>query len=258
MKRQVGQPCPFGEVAVRAIGSSTTECHSILLSSADEIMTTTAGFIFDMDGTLLDNTRFHTQSWLEVLADLGIPISAKDLHRHAAGKTTREVLGSIFSQQLSEVQILDYSERKERIYRELCRPHLKPLEGLISFLLESRNRGIPMAVATSAREGNIEFVLNGLDLKSFFQVIVGAGEVQHSKPHPEMFRTAAARLGVAPPHCLVFEDSLAGIEAAHRAGMRTVVVATSLQAGEVMGLPSVILAIDDFSALTPASLLEPQ
>jgi beta-phosphoglucomutase len=85
-----------------------------------------AGFIFDMDGTLLDNTRFHTQSWLELLTSLGIQMSAEDLHRHAAGKTTREVLWGIFGPQLLETQILEYSERKEQIYRALCRPHLKP------------------------------------------------------------------------------------------------------------------------------------
>jgi beta-phosphoglucomutase len=99
-------------------------------------------------------------------------------------------------------------------------------------------------------------VLDGLEIRSFFDAIVGANNVQESKPHPQMFLMAAERLGVNPRQCMVFEDSLAGIEGAHRAGMRVIAITTSLRAGEVVGLPSVISAVSDFSPLSPLSLLE--
>jgi beta-phosphoglucomutase len=213
-------------------------------------------FIFDMDGTLVDNARFHTQSWMEIFRGLRVPIKEEELHIRAGGKTAREVLQSVMGDRLSISEIDEYSERKERLYRKLCRPHLKLLEGLEEFLTEARRLEIPMAVATSAREGNIEFVLGGLGIKSYFTAVIGAQDVLHSKPHPEMFLAAARRLGIASERCIVFEDSLAGIEAAHRAGMQTVVVTTTLSAVDFRHLPGVKMAVEDFRAVHPASLLK--
>ena len=212
-------------------------------------------FIFDMDGTLVDNARFHTQAWMEIFQSLQVSINEEELHIQAGGKTAKEVLRSVMGDRLSASQVDEYSERKEHLYQQLCRPHLRLLDGLEEFLAEARSLKIPMAVATSAREGNIEFVLGGLDVRSYFTVVIGAQDVQHSKPHPEMFLAAAHRLGIAPEWCIVFEDSLAGIEAAHRAGMQTVVVTTSLSPIALRGLPDVIVAVDDYKALRPESLL---
>jgi beta-phosphoglucomutase len=218
------------------------------------MMFRTRAFIFDMDGTMVDNMEFHTQSWLELFTTLGVQLDAEEFQRQTSGKTTGETLRQIIGPHLSDDEIVALSERKESLYRNLYGPHLKPVAGLISFLDAARRLDIPMAVATSAGRGNIQFVLDGLGVTSYFKVIAGGEDVQHSKPHPEMFLIAAQRLGTRPEHCLVFEDSLAGIEAARRAGMKAIVVTTTLGTQDIKDRDTVKQVIQDFTSLDPALL----
>jgi beta-phosphoglucomutase len=156
---------------------------------------------------------------------------------------------------VSEAQIVEYAARKECLYRALFRPHLKPVAGLVEFLAAARHLGVPMALATSAGGRNIEFVLGGLGIAACFDAVVGGDDVPQGKRGPELFLAAAQGLGVEPGSCLVFEDALAGIQAAAMAGMRTVVVATNHQAEKWRALPSVLDVVVDFTSLDPASLL---
>jgi len=213
-------------------------------------------FIFDMDGTLVDNMRFHAQAWAELFASLGVAISSGELRARTSGKTSTEILRGILGPHLSEGEVAEYIERKEELYRAAYLPHMKPIAGLDHFLSEAHRLNIPMAVATSAGERNIHFVLGGLGLEPYFQLIVGAEDVRWGKPNPAMLLTAAHRLKVAPEGCLVFEDSLAGLEAVRRAGMRAIAITTTHAAHELQGLPAVIQVIADYCGLNPASLLE--
>jgi beta-phosphoglucomutase len=196
-------------------------------------------FIFDMDGTLVDNSDFHTQAWLTLLNEIGIEIDAGELHRQNAGKTNAETFRGILGDSHSE----------EKLYQESYRPHIQPVRGLMAFLDQVRAMGIPLALATSAGQQNISLVLDGLGIRDYFAVVVGAEDIQKSKPHPEMFLTAAHRLGILPQSCLVFEDSPVGIEAARRAGMRTVVITTFLDPKELQGAAGILQAVPDFTHL---------
>jgi HAD superfamily hydrolase (TIGR01509 family) len=158
---------------------------------------------------------------------------------------------------LSDGQVRAYASRKESIYRELYRPHLQPLPGLRAFLEKSQKLGVPMALATSADEQNVALVLDGLDLRRYFSVIVAARDIQHSKPHPQVFLLAADRLGLAPADCVVFEDSQAGAESARRAGMRLVLITTSLDGQALAEICGVEIAVKDFTRLDPRCLLTP-
>ncbi len=218
-------------------------------------MNPSAAFILDMDGTIVDNIPFHVRSWLALLAELGVPITEAGFIRRMVGKTNAETLRELVGADLTDEQIAAYAERKEALYRELYRPHLRPVPGLDEFLQDAHRLGIPLALATSAPRANIDFVLGGLGLDGHFQAVIGADRVARGKPHPDLFLAAAEALSMTPARCLVFEDSLMGLEAARRAGMPAVAVATTLDPREFARLPNVVRVTRDL-ALDPAALLE--
>jgi beta-phosphoglucomutase family hydrolase len=214
-------------------------------------MTENIAFIFDMDGTIVDNMRIHNQTWQIVMADEGVQIDIDDFNRQTTGKKTPEILRLYLGEKATEVEIQRISEKKENIYRQVFRPYLRAIAGLPGFLEEARKLHIPVGLATSAGKTNIEYTLSGTGLKPYFDVLVGGEEVLQGKPDPEIFLMAAQRLGVPPQRCLVFEDALLGIEAACRAGMQAVAITTTLPAKEFVGLCPVVEIASDFLDLHP-------
>lgn len=216
---------------------------------------TKRAFIFDMDGTLVDNMRFHTEAWGKMLAENGVEMNAHDFLVKTAGKTNREILPTVFGA-ISDERIVELGTRKETLYQELFLPHRKAIKGALEFLAEARNLGVKMAVATAAPVVNMEFILDGLDLRKFFDAITTADEITNGKPNPEIFLRSAEKLGVEASNCLVFEDAFGGFEAAHRAGMKSVGIATVNSIEEILRLDSVLEAHADFSTLKAQELIE--
>ena len=212
-------------------------------------------FIFDMDGTLVDNMRFHTEAWGKMLEENGVRMNAHDFLVKTAGKTNREILPGVFGE-ISDARILELGERKESLYRELFLPERRPVEGVLEFLEESKRLGVKMAVATAAPVGTMVFILDGLNLRRFFDAITTADDITNGKPDPEIFLRSAEKLGVEPQHCLVFEDAVGGFEAAHRAGMKSIGIATVNSIEDILKLDGVVEAHADFSALRPQELIE--
>lgn len=210
-----------------------------------------SAFIFDMDGTLLDNMGFHRDVWVEFLAEKGIRIDAEQFSAFSAGRTNAEILRQLIGPHLSDFQVEEYSEAKEELYRSRYRHLMKPAEGLPEFLHKAREMGAPLAVASSAGCDNIHFHLDVLHLEGIFDVLVGSEDVRRGKPDPEIFLTAAERLGVAPARCLVFEDTPTGIEAAQRAGMRVVAFTTSYSSERLRQIQAVLRVEENFLALDP-------
>jgi beta-phosphoglucomutase family hydrolase len=208
-------------------------------------------FIFDMDGTVVDNMRVHNQTWQLVLADEGVRIDIDDFNRQTTGKKTPEILRLYLGEKATSDEIARISEKKEDIYRQVFRPYLRAIAGLPGFLEETRRLHIPVGLATSAGKINIEYTLSGTGLKPYFDVLVGGEEVLQGKPDPEIFLLAAQRLGVLPQHCLVFEDALLGVEAACRAGMQAVAITTTIPARDFVGVCPVIEIASDFLDLHP-------
>jgi beta-phosphoglucomutase family hydrolase len=215
---------------------------------------TNRAFIFDMDGTLVDNMHFHTEAWGKMLAENGVKINAHDFLVKTAGKTNREILPSVFGE-ISDEKILELGERKETLYRELFLPHRKAVAGATEFLEDAQRLGVKMAVATSAPIANMEFILDGLELRRFFGAITTADDITNGKPHPEIFLKSAEKLSVEPKNCLVFEDAIGGFEAAHRAGMKAVGIATVNRIEDILQLASVAEAHADFRNLKPKELI---
>lgn len=213
-----------------------------------------AAVIFDMDGTLLDNMSLHVETWIALLRDNGMEITAADYYASGFGGTAEEAVRHFLGQHLTDAEASVLADQKEFLYRYLLRSRLKPLPGLRRFLQALQQAGVPMAVATSAGSRNIEFVLEGMKVRSFFGVVVGAHNVVQGKPHPDLFLLAAESLGVPPEQCLVFEDSYPGFEAARRAGMRVVAVTTTHPREELLGVPGVVTVIADYKGLSPQAL----
>jgi beta-phosphoglucomutase family hydrolase len=212
-------------------------------------------FIFDMDGTLVDNMHVHTEAWGKLLNENNIPFNAHDFLVKTAGKTNREILPTVFGD-ISEEKITELAHRKESLYREMFLPFRKPVDGLVKFLQTSQDLGIKMAVATASAIPNVEYLLDGLDLRKFFDAVTTAEEVKNGKPHPEFFLKSAEKLGVEPQNSIVFEDALGGFEAAHRAGMQSIGIATVNPIEFILEQKSVVEADDNFVKFNPKNLVE--
>lgn len=211
--------------------------------------------IFDMDGTLVHNMPTHIQAWQDTFAQVGVQIDKDEFNRSTTGKTNLEIMRLLLGPDVSQAEMISLGDRKEALYRERFADCREPLPGLVKLLELARSLGIPMAVATAAQPANIAFILDELNLRRYFQVVVGAHNVERGKPHPDIFLKSAELLGVAPENSLVFEDALGGIEAARRAGMTAVMICTTIAAQEVAGLAHVLDAVPDFTYLALEELL---
>lgn len=212
-------------------------------------------FIFDMDGTLVDNMHFHTESWGKMLAENGVEFNAHDFLVKTAGRTNREILPTIFGE-ISDERISELGNRKELLYQEIFLPHRQAVEGAIEFLTAAQDLGIKMAVATAAPTTNVEYILDGLNIRRFFDAVVTAADIKNGKPHPEAFLKSAEKLNIKAQNCIVFEDAIGGFQAAHRAGMKSIGIATVNPIEEILKLDSVIEAHADFTGLEPQTLIE--
>jgi beta-phosphoglucomutase family hydrolase len=211
--------------------------------------------IFDMDGTLVHNMPIHNQAWKDTLAEAGVQIDVDEFHRATVGKKSYEIMRLMLGPERSEAELLSWGERKENLYRERFSALRAPLPGLLPLLEQAQALGIPLAVASAAPPENLSFILDELDLRRFFNVVVGGHNIQNGKPDPEIFLLSAQMMGVEPSACLVFEDALAGVEAARRAGMDAVFLCTSHTADEVADMEHVLHAVPDFTPLDLSELL---
>lgn len=150
------------------------------------------------------------------------------------GKTNADLFRKIFSNPTPE-EMKNYAEEKEGLYQKLYFPEMKPLKGLLEFLDYLRSQKIKIALGTSAPPLNVDFILDNLSLRKYFDAIVDGTQVDIGKPHPQVYQLCARKLGLKPEQCLVFEDALAGLEAGKRAGCTVVGVATSHHAQELSG-----------------------
>ncbi|MDQ1830269.1 HAD family hydrolase [Massilia scottii] len=211
---------------------------------------TRRAFIFDMDGTIVDNMSFHTESWIAFFQRRGKDIDADEFFRATAGRQGKEIIRSHMGEHLNDDEVRVLNDEKELVYRELYEPHRKTVVGFDGLIALAKEMNVALAVATAAPNANITFTLDGLDLRRHFDTVVGAADVARGKPHPDVFLLAAERCGVAPEHCIVFEDAPLGVEAARRAGMRAVVLTTTLPAAAFAEFDNVVHIASDFSELT--------
>jgi beta-phosphoglucomutase family hydrolase len=182
--------------------------------------------IFDWDGVVVDSSAHHERSWEILAARRGLPLPP-DHFKRGFGKKNNIIIPELgWAADPDEVDAL--AREKEEIYRDLVRQHgIQPLPGVRHLLEGLRAEATPCAIGSSTERANLDCLLDLMDLRKFFRVIVSGDEVVHGKPDPAIFLLAAGRLGAAPARCVVIEDALVGIEAARRAGMSVLAVATT-------------------------------
>jgi beta-phosphoglucomutase len=180
--------------------------------------------LWDLDGTLADTMACHYRAWCKVLADEG-HILSWEAFSASFGQRNDTALCSMLNTDLPAAEIERISTIKEETFRALVREEgLRLLPGSAARLLASRDAGWRQALVTSAPRANVETMLDVLGIGAFFGAVVTGDDVALGKPHPQPFLAAADALVVSPSRCLVVEDSPSGIEAARRAGMRSVAV----------------------------------
>jgi beta-phosphoglucomutase len=210
-------------------------------------MSNSKAFLFDLNGTMIDDMNFHLDVWFDVITkDLGGDLTREQVRGHMYGKND-EVLIRIFGEsRFKEFDFAAIAQAKEERYQEMYRPHLKLLPGLHGFLDHSKTKGIRMAIGSAAPLFNIDFVLDNLDIRHYFEAVVGGEDVVESKPHPEVYLKAAKLLNTDPSRCIVFEDAPKGVEAATNAGMQSIVITTMHSQKEFANYSNILFFISDY------------
>jgi beta-phosphoglucomutase len=195
------------------------------------------GVLWDLDGVLVDTGEFHYISWKDTLPDYGIPFSS-ELFRKSFGMNNEGVLTFLMGHKPAPDLLAEIDNRKESAFRQAIHGHAQLLPGVADWLKILHRKGVCMAVGSSAPMANVEVLVDETGIRPYFQALVSANG-KPSKPDPWVFLHAAQLINVPPEACWVVEDAVAGVEAAHRAGMRCVAVTTTnpsqaLQAAEIV------------------------
>ena len=213
------------------------------------------GFIFDWDGVVVDSSNLHEKSW-NILAK-EINLSLPDAHfKKGFGKRNAVIIPEILGWSHDKAKIEKWGKRKEEIYRELGEKFgIRIIDGIHDFLKEMKLNKISAAIGTSTDRENIELAFGQLGIENFFQGAICAEDVSQGKPHPEVFLKGADLIGLPPRRCVVFEDSLHGIEAARRGGMKAVAFTTT-QPASLLKDAGAHLIVDSPKELTVISLAQ--
>lgn len=212
-------------------------------------MTPIKAILWDMDGVIVDTFDGHYRAWKQLFTEMGCPFTLEDFRR-TFGMNNRLIFRTLLGYELEEETFQRLSERKEVCFREGIRGSAQLLPGVAGWLERFRQMGLSQAVASSAPQANIDALLDELGVRGYFQAEAAGAELK-GKPDPAVFLLAAQLLGVHPAECLVIEDSVAGVEAARRAGMRCVAVCTTNPPEK---LAEAGIVVQDLSHFTPEML----
>jgi beta-phosphoglucomutase len=179
--------------------------------------------IWDLDGTLVDTAELHFQAWVRTAGEMGKPFSRADFAA-TFGRRNPEIIGGLFGEEFSDQAVAELGSRKEDYYRAAARNGVTLLPGVRPLLRGLKEAGFYQGIGSSAPRGNIDLIMRLTETKPFFDAVVSMEDTQRGKPDPEVFLRAAERLGVPPVRSVVFEDAIAGVQAAKAGGMKCVAV----------------------------------
>ena len=206
-----------------------------------------------MDGTLVDNLAYHFKAFDAYIEQKGFallePVTMKINGMHS---------NDIFPVLLGDEVVAEYgldrlNHEKEAVYRELYRPHIKPVAGVIELMKMAKAAGVKCAIGSSGCRENVQMIVDGLGIAALLDASISGSDVTHGKPHPEIFLKASEALGLKPEECIVVEDAINGIKAGVAAGCKCVAVTTTTSAEELIEAGA-SLCMADYTNLSLADL----
>ena len=209
---------------------------------------TVKALLFDLDGTLIDSMPLHHNAWVEWHARRGSTMGDELTFEKTAGRSNAEILLELFPAHSAEEHV-EMADAKEAIYREFAAQSLSLVLGARGFVEQARAMGFRLAVCTASTLPNMALAFERYGIDGWVDTVTSPADGLRGKPHPDIFLEAAKRLGIAPEHCVVFEDAPLGVEGARRAGMKAVALTTTLPAEAFAAFDNIIAIAPDFTSL---------
>ena len=209
--------------------------------------------LFDMDGVICHTNPHHTKAFETFFDKYQIPYTEKEFEEHMYGKHNSHIMTYFFKRPIHGEELLQLEKEKEQLFRDLYKDKVETIPYYKTFLADLKANNFKTAVCTSAPLANMDLILDQLDIRKEMQSVMSSEDVKLHKPHPEIYVNSAAKLGVEPSNCVVFEDSFSGITAGLNAGMKVVGVLSTHTKEQ---LPKCSYYINDYSEITAAKVLE--
>jgi beta-phosphoglucomutase len=203
--------------------------------------------IFDMDGVICHTNPYHSIAFREFFSTRNLTPTDEEFALHMFGKSNSYILSHFLKRPIQGEELLQLEDEKEVLFRKIYEPHVTPIPGFMNFVNDLKDNGAKIGVATSAPLANLELILSKVSIREKLSSIMASEDVKKHKPDPEVYLTSAAKLGLSPKQCVVFEDSFSGVSAALNARMKVVGVLTSHTKEE---LPPCHLYIDNYIDLS--------
>ena len=192
------------------------------------------GVLFDMDGVLVDSEEFICKAAIKMFREHGIIAKPEDFQPFV-GTGENRYIGGVAEKYNLKLDIVEAKARTYQIYGIITRGRLDPLPGALKFVTDCRERGLKLALATSADRIKMDINLKEMRLsKDVFHTTINGLDVERKKPFPDIYLKAAGNLGLNPEECLVVEDAVSGVKSAKAAGCRCLAVSTSFSRQELI------------------------
>lgn len=205
--------------------------------------------VWDLDGVIIDSAQDHLKAWQRLARETDVTFTEVQFWA-TFGKRNDAIIPTVWGA-LPPERIRELADRKEAYFREYVRETAAPLPGAIDLLSTLHDAGYAQALASSTPMENIQLISEVLGLRRYLSVLVSGETVPRGKPAPDVFLKAAQDLGIEPTKCLVIEDAVAGVEAAHAGGMRCIAVAGDR---DLPGLRKAEMVVRDLRKVTVARI----
>jgi beta-phosphoglucomutase len=210
--------------------------------------------ILDVDGTMVDNARYHEAAWVELGRRHGLGITPEFYRQRIHARSNDRNIRTLLGESASEADIRRLGDEKELIYRDRFGPVMKEIPGLTNLLAALSAEGVACGAASNSPKPNVDMVLDGLDIRRYFRAVIDRDMIRVGKPDPEIFLQVSNDLSIEPERCVVLEDSASGFLAAQRAGMSCIAIAHGADPEDILAATNLAAVHQDFTTLPPGLL----